>query len=190
MKSGKTMILSTLVWLLVAPPAFSQAPPPGPGPRMQPGQRHERIKKRIQLLIMWRLTEVLDLDTTQAAKFFPLFHANHTQEQALHKKMREARQGLQEELKKPAPNNGRLSTLSSRVLNLRQQMQRLKHDQMKRAIGVLTPLQRAKFVMFFPRLQRQIRRMTRRPRHRGPNQRPGRFRNRPNRPQHQQPWGP
>jgi|GEM_PF-647147 len=66
----KLLIVSIL--LLFSSSSFAQGPPPEWGEGVSE-ERKERIKKRVETMRIWKLTEALALDEDRAIKFFPRY---------------------------------------------------------------------------------------------------------------------
>ena len=49
-------------------------PPPDDNAPFGKGPRHEKIRKRIETIKIWKLTEKLDLTSEQSEKFFPIYN--------------------------------------------------------------------------------------------------------------------
>jgi len=151
-------------------PCFSQPPgeggPGGPdssafgGDEPPPSfEKREEIRKRIELIRMWKLTEELDLTEETGAKLFPLLHKYDEKRTELHKE----RRGLINQLGKALENEatsdetieGVLEKLNKAALAeldlMRQQREELK--------GILSPRQQAKFILFQREFHRDVRRI-------------------------------
>ena len=151
----------------LALPCFSQPPregrPGGPafdGDESPPSfEKREEIRKRIELIRMWKLTEELDLTEETGAKLFPVLHTYDEKRMELHKERRNIMEQLRKALKDEATSDKAIeaavdkldeNTLAETDL-IRQQRRELK--------GVLSPRQQAKFVLFQREFHREIRKI-------------------------------
>ena len=151
-------------------PGFSQ--PPGEGrPRgsdrpvlkgdesPQPIEKREKIRKRIELIRMWKLTEELDLTEETGAKLFPILHKYDEKRIKLGKERRKITEQLRKALEDEATPDEEIEAAMEKVEKnalaasdlLRQQREELK--------GVLSPRQQAKFILFQGEFQREIRKL-------------------------------
>lgn len=66
-------LLRILIILLMVSPAFAQ-PGSGMGHGREGGPMREKIREKIQMIKIWRLTEAVGLTTEQSEKFFPVYN--------------------------------------------------------------------------------------------------------------------
>ena len=163
-------IIAGLFIVGLALPCFSQPPregkPGGPGGQafegdepLPPFEKREEIRKRIELIRMWKLTEELDLTEETGAKLFPILHTFDEKRRELHKErhtiMNELRKALENVATSDEEIEAAMDKLDENALAvsdlLRQQRQELK--------GVLSPRQQAKFVLFQREFHREIRKI-------------------------------
>lgn len=163
--------------LSVSFPCFSQPPrergPGGPGgmpfegdESPPPFEKREEIRKRIELIRMWKLTEELDLTEETGAKLFPILHKYDEKRTELlrerHDIMNELRKALENVATSDEEIEAAMDKLDENALAasdlIRQQRQDLK--------GVLSPRQQAKFVLFQREFHREIRKIIAEARHR------------------------
>ena len=151
-------------------PCFSQ--PPGEGrPRgsgtpvrggdesPQPFEKREKIRKRIELIRMWKLTEELDLTEETGAKLFPILHKYDEKWIKLKEEGRNIMNQLRKALKDEAtPDEEIEAAMENMERNAiaTSDLLRQQHKELKR---VLSPRQRARFFLFQRRFQREIRRL-------------------------------
>jgi len=163
--------------LSVSFPCFSQPPrgggPGGPGGMLFKGdesppplEKREEIRKRIELIRMWKLTEELDLTEETGAKLFPILHKYDEKRTELlrerHDIMNELRKALENVATSDEEIEAAMDKLDENALAasdlISQQRQDLK--------GVLSPRQQAKFVLFQREFHREIRKIIAEARHR------------------------
>jgi len=151
-------------------PCFSQ--PPGEGsPRgsdspvfggdetPQPFEKKEKIRKRIELIRMWKLTEALDLTEETGAKLFPILHKYDEKRIELGKERRNVMNQLRKTLQDEATPDEEIEAAMDNVEKnaiaasdlIRQQREELK--------GILSPRQQAKYILFQREFQREIRKL-------------------------------
>ncbi|NIS61124.1 MAG: hypothetical protein GTO13_10605 [Proteobacteria bacterium] len=149
-------------------PCFSQ--PPAEGRSRGPGspvawddespqaiEKRKKVRERIELIRMWKLTEELDLSQETGAKLFPLLRKYDEKWINLQKERRDLMQELRKALEGEEISDKELEGTMERVETnagaisdlLRQQRQELK--------GILSPRQQAKFILFQSQFHREIR---------------------------------
>lgn len=151
-------------------PCFSQ--PPGEGRLRGPEspvpwndespqaiEKRKKVRERIALIRMWKLTEELDLTDETGAKLFPILRKYDEKWMGLQKERRGLMQQLKKALEDEATSDKEIEGAMERVETnamavsdlLRQQCQELKR--------ILSPRQQAKFILFQRQFQREIRRI-------------------------------
>jgi len=135
-------------------------PPPAPGGNEPPPfEKREEIRKRIELIRMWKLTEELDLTEEIGAKLFPILHKYDEKRMALHKERRDIvnqlRKALENEVSSDEAIEAVMDILEKNTLAeldlIRQQRKELK--------GILSPRQQARLILFQREFHREIRKI-------------------------------
>ncbi|MCA9523087.1 MAG: hypothetical protein KC609_19060 [Myxococcales bacterium] len=122
-------------------------------------KRIERVRRRVQMLMMWRLTEVLALTPEQGARFFPVFNTYQAKIRGAQKRLQLANNQLRAESTKAHADDMRLAQLVREVVDAQGQLNLLRTNQLKATIRVLTPQQQAKMLLFLPRFNKLIRQL-------------------------------
>ncbi|UCD71725.1 MAG: hypothetical protein JSW70_01660 [Syntrophobacterales bacterium] len=172
-KGRLSMVITlTVVSLILAfgSPCFSQHPREGgfwgsDSPAFEGDEPHksiekrEKIRKRIELIRMWKLTEELDLTEETGAKLFPILHKYDEKWMELHKKRRDIMSQLRKALEDEATSG---ETIEAAMDNLEQNasaVSDLIRQQRKELKGILSPRQQAKFILFQRQFHREIRKI-------------------------------
>jgi Spy/CpxP family protein refolding chaperone len=116
----------------------------------QPGdtQARWRLRERISDLYLLRLTRALELTEEQTAKLYPLFTRAEKEKTELQRRMSLDLRDLRAELGKTPPGEEAVLRLADRIWEARRAI-RLKDDDVEATLeGVLTPVQRARYVVF------------------------------------------
>ena len=124
-----------------------------------PFEKREKIRKRIELIRMWKLTEELDLTEETGTKLFPILHKYDEKRIGLQKErqniMNQLRKSLEDEATSDEEIEAAMDNLEKKALAqsdlIRQQREELK--------GVLSPRQQAKFILFQREFHREIRKI-------------------------------
>jgi hypothetical protein len=140
-------------------PRGSDAPVLGSDGSPQPFEKREKIRKRIELIRMWKLTEELDLTEETGAKLFPILHKYDEKWVKLKEEGRSIMKELRKALKDEATPDEEIEAAMEKVEKnalAASDVLRQRHEELK---GVLSPRQRAKFIVFQRRFQREIRKI-------------------------------
>jgi Spy/CpxP family protein refolding chaperone len=166
---GFTVVMVLFIWGFGLP-CFSQ-PPSGGSPRgadrpvrggdesPQSIEKREKIRKRIELIRMWKLTEELDLTEETGAKLFPVLRKYDEKWIKLQEARRNSIKGLRKALNDEATPDEEIEAAIDNVARNAVAMSELLRQQNRELKGILSPRQRAKFILFQRRFQREIRRM-------------------------------
>jgi Spy/CpxP family protein refolding chaperone len=132
---------------------------PGRGGRVSDQQREE-VRKRIESVRIYRLTQELKLDEASAAKLAALLGSLESQRFNLMNKERETILSLREQFapsRKPDEKN--LKTLLEKLEKSRHAMTELRDKEWNGLKGILTIEQQARYVLFQRKFMREMRGM-------------------------------
>jgi Spy/CpxP family protein refolding chaperone len=172
MKSIKILIL-VLALAMITMPALAQKQIPGPPPddregefAPDPGQgnppseeRREEIRKKIEAIRIWRLTEALKLDADTSARISSLLSSVDQKRREIQRDQMEAMRSLRGILRSLKPDEAKLKPLLDRVENNHRTMQELRDREIKSLKELLSPEQQARFLIFQQEFQREMRGM-------------------------------
>jgi Spy/CpxP family protein refolding chaperone len=119
----------------------------------RPGQASDQaqragLRERIGELYLLRLTRVLDLTEQQTAKIYPLLTRSERHKAEIQRKMGQDLRALREEMDKTPPEDKELLALVNRIREARLAI-RKSDEQTEAALdGILTPVQRARYLVF------------------------------------------
>jgi hypothetical protein len=117
----------------------------------------QEVIDQLRAMRMWKLTEELKLDEATAAKLFPMLAKFDDQARDLGRERGELYRSLHAEMKAPAPDPTRLTTIIDRLATNRARRNALEEDKVKAMRKVLTPFQQAKLILVLPRLDDSFR---------------------------------
>jgi len=172
-------------------PCLSQ--PPGEGETGGPGsppfegdehppplKKREEIRKRIELIRMWKLTEELDLTEETGAKLFPILHKYDEKRMELQKEHHTIMKGLKEALENVATSDEEIEAAMENMEKNALAEYDLVRQQREELKGVLSPRQQAKFILFQRQFHRELRKIIAEARERRgkPRDKEGKARNR------------
>jgi len=114
----------------------------------------------IEKVKIWRITQELDLTTAQAEKFFPRLHELHKIEREFHDKRTHILAELESLLAKNAAEAEIIQTMN-RYDDMYRKKSENEMEKLEEMWQVLTPIQRAKYVIFEEEFIKEIRNMIR-----------------------------
>lgn len=119
-------------------------------------ERHERVRKQIETVRIWKLTKELELDERTSAQLFPVLNRHDRKkielEQGILMSMRELRQSL-------AGNKGQLKAILDRIEQQHRDLQKEKEAEWDDLKRILSVEQQAKYLLFQSTFQREMSRM-------------------------------
>ena len=106
------------------------------------------LRERIGELYLLRLTRALDLTEEQTAKVFPLLTRAEKQKAEIQRRMGQDLRALRDELAKTPPDDRQLLSLAGRIREARLAIRKGDEDAEAALDRVLTPVQRARYLIF------------------------------------------
>jgi len=131
---------------------------PGRGRPMSEKKREE-IRKKIEAVRIWRLTEALKLDANTSAKLSSLLNSFDQQRRTIQQEQMETMRALRLTLKSPKPDEAKLKPLLEKNENNHRAMQDLRGKEINGLKEILTTEQQARFLIFQQEFQREMRGM-------------------------------
>jgi len=148
------MILIMLFTLPVATAAIAQQKSPADAA----AQRAEAMK-RIEMIRIYRLIEVLDLDQEKAVQLFPILQRYDKQFQEVSERKEQDYSDLEEEASQPKPDKTKLNKLIDSILALEQETMKIHSAEYNELKKYLTPDQCAKYMIAERKFLRDFNRM-------------------------------
>jgi len=152
--------------------AFAQQAPRGGsyedemGLDAQPGrwnppskEKREEVRKKVEAIRIYRLTEALKLDEKTSAQLASLLGTIDLQRRELMNQNMDAMKELRSSLKAPHPNESKLKPLLERLEKNHREMAELKEKELRGLKDILTVEQRARYVVFQREFTREMRGM-------------------------------
>jgi len=171
MKAFKGLILLASAALLftATPSAFAQQGPPGGRDDDMMGydnpqgrgnamseQKREALRKKIEAVKIWRLTEALKLDAATSAKLAPLLNSYDQQRKDLMREHMEAMKALRRALKTTKPDETKLKVALEKLMQNRRAMDELRDKEISGLKDILTIEQQARYVIFQQEFRREM----------------------------------
>ena len=137
-----------------------QTPPPPEGDMPNPPEPPQR--ERIEMMKMWKLTEVLELSEDQAQKFFPRYNSLVKELEGLVKQQKEQMDELREMVKKEKGiKEKEVDGMMKKIMDLEKQKLDKKQKFVEDLGNILTPEQKAKYIVFEVHFKEELRRKIR-----------------------------
>lgn len=176
MKKTANMLILIIVFALAATPAWSQqrrpqgnAPEDRPrggefaadqGPGDPPSEeRREEIRKKIDAIRIWRMTEELKLDSGTSAKLSSLLSPIEQKRRENQREHMETMKNLRQLLRSQKPDEAKIKPLLDKLENNQHSMQELRNAEVKAVKDVLSIEQQARFLVFQIEFEREMREM-------------------------------
>ncbi|MBM4128997.1 MAG: hypothetical protein FJ243_02630 [Nitrospira sp.] len=122
-------------------------------------EEREQVRKRINLIRMWRLTEELNLDEETGAKLFPLLRQHEEKRRELAKKREELLFALKAQLKTGKPHEDKISVILREWEEIHTEEENLSRREKEDLREILSIEQRAKYLIFQHEFTKEMRRM-------------------------------
>ncbi len=133
---------------------------------LPPAERRERIRKRVELMRMLQLTEALNLDEETATRLFARLRPIQQKRWGLFQKRQRIQRELREATKSESVDEARLETLMNGVAETQRAMSELEQEEIESLEGLLTPWQKAKYLVFREHFQQKMKERLRKARKR------------------------
>jgi len=155
-----TIISSFIVMIAVA--ANAQPPQGNFGPPMGPGPGGQTMMERWETLRIWKLTEFLDLNEEQAAKFFPALQNFRDSMDNLDSAEVSLQKDIIQEIQSGKVNQRFVDRQKKEMLNLREQRTELEQQFLNSLPEYLSPEQQARYLVFEQRFQQALKNLIQR----------------------------
>jgi hypothetical protein len=157
----RTVFLTAALIFIAAATAFAQ-PNEQSGQGRQGGQEkagkqnRARLRERIEMVKMWKLTQALDLDEATAEKLFPLLNQYEDQQRQLRVKRAELLKQLNDELKKDSADPAILRKTVDEYKKNDAELVQTRNQRMDDLSKILSEKQMAQLIVFVPRFEREV----------------------------------
>jgi hypothetical protein len=156
MKKNVVKIL-LLVFIVCGFTAQGLAERPGYLDRPPTKEQRDKVRKRIETLKMWKLTQALDVDETTSAKLFPLLNRYDKRKAVIHQNIREGMREMRRSLEENR-TEGLQNTLTMLEEN-HKALQSINDEEWTEMKKILTVEQQAKFIIFRQEFDREVRKI-------------------------------
>jgi hypothetical protein len=161
---------------MIGMPAFAQRRPSGPPPddrqrgegsfapdqgqgNPQSEERREEVRKKIEAIRIWRLTEELKLDVNTSVRLSSLLSSLDQKRREFLREQMETTRALRQALRSKKPDEAVIKPLLDKLDSNQRAMQALRDNEIKGLKEFLTAEQQARYLLFQQEFQREMREM-------------------------------
>ena len=113
-------------------------------------------RKSIESMMIWKLTEELELEVDQAEKFFPRFRQHRVEIENLRKKQRSLAGSLRLNIQNEKLTSSEVSRIIKETSSLKRKMSDLEEKFLINSGDILNPLQQAKLGVFKHKMMKDL----------------------------------
>ena len=113
-------------------------------------------RKSIESMMIWKLTEELELEVDQAEKFFPRFRQHRVEMENLRKEQRSLAGSLKLNVKNSKLTSSEVSRIIKETSSLKRKMSDLEENFLIDSGNILTPVQQAKLGVFKHKMMKDL----------------------------------
>ena len=113
-------------------------------------------RKSIESMMIWKLTEELELEVGQAEKFFPRFRQHRVEMENLRKKQRSLAGSLKLNMKNDKLTSSEVSRIIKETSSLKRKMSDLEEKFLINSGDILNPVQQAKLGVFKHKMMKDL----------------------------------
>ena len=113
-------------------------------------------RKSIESMMIWKLTEELELEVDQAEKFFPRFRQHRVEMENLRRKQRSLAGSLKLNMKNEKLTSSEVSRIIKETSSLKRKMSDLEEKFLINSGDILTPVQQAKLGVFKHKMMKDL----------------------------------
>jgi len=139
------------------PPMDDMFSDPDRGPASE--AKRDEVRKKIEAVRIYQLTEELKLDDTTSAKLSSLLSSVDQKRRDLQKEQMAGMRSLRDALKQAKPDESKIKQVLTKLEQNRRGMLDLRESEMKNLKDILTVEQQARFIVFQHDFQHNMRKM-------------------------------
>jgi len=152
--------LTATIWVsFLVVSSAQEGGPPEPPQEPPPPEKREQLRRDIENMRIWKMTQYLELSTEQSTKFFPIFNDFQRKREALEEERGEMMRRLGELVESEEEHESEIKRLMSGLAKNRERMVSRQDEFRREAAKVLSLKQQAKLVLFEEHFKREIRGM-------------------------------
>lgn len=132
----------------------SDVPPGAPGDL--PGDRREKLQRRVEQMIIWELTDTMQLSPDKEAKFLDIIRVYYKSKVELTRKQYSSLHALRAANQEAAPDEKKLAGLLDDIRSAQEDQFRLEMDMQKNVAAILDVREQARFVVEWPEIMEDV----------------------------------
>jgi Spy/CpxP family protein refolding chaperone len=168
---GMTVSAEPAPGLMIAAAEEEMAGDSGPGRGGPPSEeKREQIRKKVEAIRMWRLTEELKLDDKTSTRLASFLSSIEEKRRGLLRSTMETTRDLRTLLSASTPDQGQLRSALDKIEKNQRELVELRVKEMTGLKGMLSVEQQARYVVFQQEFRREMRGMIAGARGNGPGQ--------------------
>ncbi|MBS1261849.1 MAG: hypothetical protein MAG453_01184 [Calditrichaeota bacterium] len=148
-RNGLPALVAVTAAVLIACSAPAQPP-------MMDRMRQQRLFERIEMMRIWKLTELLDLDSERAAVFFPRYQAHLSEMDSLHRSLQRVIRAIGDGLRRDSAD---FAMLRDHAERLERELTGTRLQFIDDNADVLNARQQASLLLFEHRFEQRLREM-------------------------------
>ena len=117
-----------------------------------------RVRKKVEALRAWQLTEVLNLDEETSSRLFPAMRQTDQERWKIEARNRELVREMSRSLEQSKPDPQRMDEILDELQSNRRELILVEQRHIERVRQILSPEDTARYLMFQIRFQREIKR--------------------------------
>ena len=130
---------------------------PDPGQGSPPSdERREEVRKKIEAIRIWRLTEELKLDTNTSAKLSSVLSSFEQQRRDIMREQMTTMREMRLSLRSAKPDESKLKAALEKLEKNHRSMQELREKEFRSLKDILTIEQQARYLLFQQAFQREM----------------------------------
>jgi Spy/CpxP family protein refolding chaperone len=126
------------------------------GPGGPSDERRDEIRRKIEAIRIWRLTEELRLDSNTSAQLAALLSSLEQKRRDIQREQMETIRSIRQMLRSQKPDEAKLKQLLNKLENNHRAVQELRYAELKGVKEFLSVEQQARFLLFQQEFQREI----------------------------------
>jgi len=117
----------------------------------------EAIREKVEILRIWELTRILDLDEETASRFFPMLHKYEQERAEIRQSIREDKRKLREAVEDES--HRKVKRILKRLEKKQKVLQKVNEEEREELKDILTIEQQAKFILFQHKFARDVKKI-------------------------------
>jgi len=115
-----------------------------------------RIRKKVEALRAWQLTEELNLDEETSSRLFPAMNEADQERWEIEASNRKLMREMSRSLQGPNPDSKRINKILNELMENRRELARVEEKHIERVREILSPADTARYLLFQIKFQREI----------------------------------